>query len=440
MSGMRWLTRSILGMVLVAALLPASCTPVRFMEDLDDYEAAIEDLQQQAARNPDDAEPLRDLGIIHLRTNDFAKANEFLQGAFSRDPDDPKTLFHLGLVNETLGKPETALQLYERYREFSRLNGYRRLMAGRYAEVSRMQMRESLQARVADEARLVNEPSEPRIVAVYPLVYQGTDDQYAALGRGLAELITIDLGHVNQLQLVERVRLQELLNEIDVARTAHFDPATAPRVGRLVGAGRLVGGAYNVLGGSDLQLGGAMWEIDRADIADLGTRAGTLRNLILLEKELVFRILDEMGIEPTQEERQQIEFIPTQNLQAFLAFSRGLEREDAGAFGEAAGFYEQAFQLDPNFRAAGERAEETQAQTAVSGPISTAMSAAFQQDPFPALPGAPGVDPMSTRLSNLNSSVGSSLVPGLDSREPAAEIGMPEPLPDPPDPPAGKKN
>lgn len=427
-------------MVLGAVLMTASCTPVRFIEDLDDYEGAIEDLQRQAARNPDDAEPLRDLGIIHLRTNDFAKANEFLQGAFSRDSDDPKTLFHLGLVNEALGKPETALQLYERYQEFSRLNGYRRLLAGRYAEVSRMQMREAVQARVADEARLIGEPSEPRIVAVYPLVYQGTDDQYAALGRGLAELITIDLGHVGQLQLVERVRLQELIDEIDVSRTAHFDPATAPRVGRLVGAGRLVGGAYNILDGNDLQLGGAMWEVDRADLADLGTRAGALRNLIQLEKEFVFRVINEMGIEPTQEERQRIEFIPTQNLQAFLAFSRGLEREDAGAFGEAAGFYEQAVQLDPNFRAAGERAEETQGQTAVSGPISTAMGAAFQQDPSPSLPGVPGVDPMSIRLSNLNSSVGSSLVPGIDSREPAVEIGMPEDLPDPPDPPSGKKN
>ena len=224
-------TRFALRMVLLAALVSASCaSPVRFMEDLDDYEGAIEDLQQQAARNPNDAEPLRDLGIIHLRTNDFARANEFLQSAFARDADDPKTLFNLGLTNEALGKPETALQLYERYGEFSRLNPYRRLMAGRYNEVTRVQMREAVKARVADEVRLTGEASEPRIVAVYPLVYQGSDDQYAALGRGLAELITIDLGHVSQLQLVERVRLQELIDEINVAGRAHFDPSTAPRV------------------------------------------------------------------------------------------------------------------------------------------------------------------------------------------------------------------
>ena len=74
------------GILLMAALWLPSCASVPFDEDLDDYEGAIETLQQQAARNPNDPESLRDLGIIYLRTNSFARANEFLQGAFSRDP------------------------------------------------------------------------------------------------------------------------------------------------------------------------------------------------------------------------------------------------------------------------------------------------------------------------------------------------------------------
>ncbi len=426
------------GILLIAFLWVPSCAPVPLIEDLGDYQGAIEDLQQQAARNPDDPQPLRDLGIIHLRTNAYAEADDFLQGALSRDPDDPKTLYHLGLAKEALGEPEAAGQLYGRYSEFSRLNPFRRLMAGRYAATTRRLMREAVQARVADEAGLAAETAEPRVVAVYPLVYQGSDDQYAALGRGLAELVTIDLGHVDELQLVERVRLQELIDEIDVAQSAHFDPATAPRVGRLIGAGRLVGGVYDVLGGSDLQLGAALWETGRAEIADLGTSAGALGNIMQLEKELVFRVIDEMGIEPTEEQRRRIELIPTQNLQAFLAFSRGLEREDAGAFGEAAGFFEQALQLDPNFRAAQDRADETSGLTAAAGPVSTGLAVAYQQDPTPPVAGLPGLDPMGSRLLNLNANVGSSLVPGIDAREPAVESGTTSTdLPDPPPPPGG---
>ena len=424
------------GLLVVASLWMASCaTTVRLDEDIADYAADIEALEREAARAPDDPQPLRDLGVIYVRTGDFARGNEHLQLAFSRDPDDPKTLFYLGLANESLGREQTALQLYERYPEFSLLNSYRRLMAGRYAYVQRTTVREAVLERVADEQNLVAERVEPRVVAVYPLTYQGADEQYAALGRGLAELLTIDLGHIDALQLVERTRLQTLIDEIDLAESGYFETATAPRVGRLIGAGRLVGGVYNVLG-SDLQLDAALWEVERADVADLGTRSSALSNLFDLEKDLVFRTLAEMGIEPTPEERQRIEFIPTQNLQAFLAFSRGLEREDAGAFGEAASFYGQAVQLDPNFRQAGARAEEVQGQADVAGDVSTALAAAYQQDPFPPLPGLPGIDLLGNRLLNLNTSVGSPLVPGLDAREPSVEAGMlDEVLPDPPPPP-----
>jgi hypothetical protein len=189
-----------------------------------------------------------------------------------------------------------------------------------------------------------------------------------------------------------------------------------------------------------VQLDAAMWETERADVADLGTRASALRNLFDLEKELVFSALAEMGIEPTEEERRRIEFVPTQNLQAFLAFSRGLEREDAGAFDEAARFYGQAAQLDPNFRLASDRADEVVGEASVSGVVSSALAASFQQDPFPPLSSLPVIDPLGSRLLQLNTSSGSYLVPGVDAREPSAEAGMeavtPEPLPDPPPPPS----
>ncbi len=430
----------VVGLVVLVALVPLSCTSVQFMEDIDDYEGAIEELQQQRARNPQDPKPIRDLGIIYLRTNDFSKANELLQLAFSRDPDDPKTLFHLGLANESIGKHDTALGLYTRYRELSILNPYRRLMAGRYAHVLRRSTRDAMRARLADEARIAP-TTEPRIVAVYPLVYQGSEDRYAALGRGLAEFMTIDLGHVNQLQLVERVRLQELLDEINIAQGDHFDPSTAPRVGRLVGAGRLVGGVYDIDGG-DMQLSAAMWEVERADIEDLGLSTGALSVILQLQKQLVFRVIDAMGIELTEEERRNIEYIPTQNLQAFLAFSRGLESEDAGAFDPAGAYYEQALQLDPNFREARDRADEARGQAAVSGPVSVALAAAFQEDPAPALASQPSVDPMAIHLLNLNTNLGLFLVPGLDARTPAVEGGTMidmtvDELPDPPPPPGG---
>ncbi|GIV60325.1 tetratricopeptide repeat protein [Rhodocaloribacter litoris] len=413
----------------------AACATVPVEEDLTDHEGRIEQLQQRIARNPDDAEALRDLGIIYLRTRQYGRASEYLEMAFARDPGDPATLFHLGMVNEALGKRESALRLYEKYPEVSRASKYRKLMAGRYEWVVRRMMEEDVRDRLRREQELrargdtaCLEPVEPRVVGVYPLVYQGQDERYAALGRGLAEMITIDLTHVNSLRVVERVRLQELIDEINLAQTALFDPGTAPRVGCLMGAGRLLGGVYNVLGDDDLRLDATVWEDE--ETVELDPQTDALRRLFELEKALVFSFLDRIGVQLTPEERQRIEYIPTQNLQAFLAYSRGLEREDAGAYGDAAAFYQQAARLDPAFTEAADRADKAEGQVTVAGPVEGALSALFT-------PAGPTVDPMGSRLRHLTGGIGASLVPGQDNRNPAEEAGSTTAtLPDPPPPPS----
>ena len=77
----------------------------------------------------------------------------------------------------------------------------------------------------------------------------------------------------------------------------------------------------------------------------------------------------------------------------------------------------------------------------MSGPISTALAAAFERDPFPARPGVPGLSPLGSRLLIMNGNIGSGLVPGIEAREPAVEGEvMRDPLPDPPPPPGNGGN
>ena len=435
--------------VLLVGFMAGGCaTQPRLLQDEADYAETIARLEERIALNPNDADALRDLGIIYLRTSNYGQASDRLEAAFSRDPDDPKTLYHLGLTNEVLGKRETALRLYAEYPEVSRLSPYRRLMSGRYVWVVRQLREQEVQARLAEEARLQAQGSElcptppaSDQIAVYPLDYQGDESRYAPLGRGMAELVSIDLSQVEGLELVERARLQDLLDEMRLSASEGFDPATAPRMGCLVGAGRLVGGVYNVLPGENLRLDAALWENEQRN--NLDPQSDGLSRFMALEKRLVFDVLARMGIEPTPEERQRIERIPTQNLQAFLAYSRGLESEDAGVFGEAATYYRQATIHDPTFQLAQDKAEETEGMALAGGTLNTALTAAFQLDPTPGLVPAFGISPMTNLLNNLNINLEAGLVPGTGQRQPAeacvdgaCAVG----LPDPPDPPARSGN
>jgi TolB-like protein len=411
----------------------SSCAPAVFVGELSDYQGEIDGLQRRLAVNPSDAAALRDLGVIYLRTRHFAEANDYLEQAYARDAGDPKTLFHLGMANETLARRDTALRLYEKYADVPRDSPYRRLMQGRYAWLSRRMLREDVAQLVADEATRAADSTSARIVAVFPLVYQGSEDRYRPLARGLAEMISVDLARVNTLRVVERIRLQVLLDELALSQTQYIDPSTAPRVGRLLGAGRLVSGSYNVLGGDNLRLEPAVAALETAELLQLDAHAEALRNLFLVQKAVIFDLLNRLEIELSNEERQEIEFIPTQNIQAFLAFSRGLLEEDNDQFGAAAQWYGQAAALDPGFVQASTRAEEAAA----------AAEADLEIEPFIAQTagadvGTDGasIDLVALRLSLLNAAIGNGFFPGDESRDPAPEAGGSAiNLPDPPRPP-----
>ncbi len=417
--------------VLLFSLFLSSCSRALFVGELSDYEEDIQTLQARLVENPSDAAALRDLGAIYLKARQFAEANTYLERAFAIMPDDPKTLFNLGLANETVAKRETALRLYEKYVSVSRTSPYRRLMEGRYAWLSKRILRDQMEDIAAQEPSDVANTS-PRIVAVFPFIYHGADDRFEPLSRGLAELVTVDLANVAAIRVVERVRLQALLDELALAESQFMDQTTAPRIGKLLGAGRLVSGGYNVVGSENLRIDGAYAALENAAYFPLNEQSDALRNLFVMQKAFVFNLINELGVELTPEERNKIEYVPTQNLQAFIAYSRGLREEDAGAYGLAAGFFRRASQLDPAFSEAITRAEVNEAMAEADKSLEELIAEASDADS----PRATGIDLMGIRIGLLNNAIGSGFIPGEEAREPASESGGGAVLlRDPPNPP-----
>jgi len=426
-------TRWALWTVFIALAVGCASQP-RLQEDPDDYRAEVARLQLEIAQNPGDAALLRDLGAIYVRTQRPSEGHKSLQQAFARDAEDPKTLFYLGIASEQIGQTETARRVFARYEDVPEDSPYRRLLRGRYEWLLRQEIRAEIAQMMQREQELSTAEVSPRIVAVLPFTYQGTSARYAPLGRGLSEMISVDLAVIDDLRLVERVRLQELLDELELAQSDYVDPSTAPRVGRLLGAGRLVGGAYNVLEDEDLRMDVALAELERSEAPELETRSGALEELFDLQTEIVFSVIDRLGIELTAEERAAIESVPTRNLQAFLAYSRGLIEEDNGNFAQAARAFGQARRADPDFNQAAQREQQAQQLGTAAGPPETALTAVRSIEPPPAT-----LDLVTRRLRTLTGTTGSGFVPEGDQRQPAAE-GQVDLLRDPPAPPPGRGN
>jgi tetratricopeptide (TPR) repeat protein len=419
-------------MAFALALLMGGCASSgpSFSEDPADYEDEVAELQARLSDNPSDGEALRDLGQIYMQTGRPNRAYDTLKSAYARLPNDPKTLFYLGMATESVGRTGAALELFAQYDRVPSDSRYRELMEGRYEWLVRQQARAEIRSMMVREAELSEQNISRSILAVLPLNYRGVNARYEPLGRGLAEMLITDLANVGDLRVVERVRLQAILNEVEFGQTDYVDPSTAPRVGRLLGAGRLAGGSYRVSESENIRMDMTVVELDADTTPSVPTQTGDLTDLFALQKDLVLALLDALNVTLTSEERAAISAPPTESLESFLAFSRGLLDEDSGNFEAAAKHYREAADIDPGFDAATQRASKAERLRTAGGTTKNALSAALGPQVSSAL--------LQQRLNNMGRRhLGINDLIDDDRRTPVEDIGgiIDDELPPPPNPP-----
>ena len=172
------------------------------------------------------------------------------------------------------------------------------------------------------------------------------------------------------------------------ARAIDAADPTAARLGCLIGARKLVQGTFAPAGGTKIQLGASVVEVSDASRSTVGAPiSGPLSRVIYLEKELVYQILEFLGVEPTPAERREIDKIPTDDYLALLAFGRGLALENQGRSQEAMLACSQSVQMDSRFIQAAARAEQVSASqldgSAIDQLSEAAKVAATEEFPVP---------------------------------------------------------
>jgi tetratricopeptide (TPR) repeat protein len=455
----------------VAILLIYAAAPAGSPRNAGNELNELRQLRAKVNAEPDNAKAWRDLGVACCKQQKFAEARKYLLQAYKLNRNDPQTRFYLGLALERQNHPSLAVQMYQTFAKVPRSSPYRKLMEGRYRWLTRQMVREQIRQLLRQEPQLGAGQASAKTVAVLPLLYHGSDQAYAPLGKGLSEMMITDLSQVKSLTVVERVRLQALLDEFALGKSGMVDGQTAARAGKLLGAGRFVAGAYNVLGKDRVRV-----DVDFTDVVNPNasrdvSKTDALANLFKMEKALVFRTIVNMGIELTPEEEENIQRVPTKNLQAFMAYCTALAKEDAGQLKEAAKFYRQAVKLDPQFTEARSKAEAVESLSFAGGSSEIflaqidAKETAADAESTPASGEEGSAKPLvTTRLINVNHNIGSTFIPGQDRRNPmeeeqASELGGPpgppryngdlpgppgppgssgENLPGPPPPPGGK--
>lgn len=344
----------------LAALLGASACATAGLTPA----ASVTRLEQQQRTSPASAAVNRSLGIAYYKAVRYAEARRALETATRLDPKDGTTALYLGLTAEELNDLPAAKQAYSSYIQYGRTSRVRSQLQNRLAALARKEITADAKAALQQERTIAGDAGSPRTVAVMPLRFSGADSTLKPLERGFADLLTTDLARSSQLTLVERSRMQALLDEIALQQSGATESSTNVRAGRLVRAGRVVQGALLQVGDGQLRVDAAVIDVPTTQVRGTATGADLLEQIFALEKKLALDLFTQLGVTLTIAERNAVEQRPTRSLAAFLAYSRGLTAEDQGRYDDASRFFNEAVRLDPGFGAAQQKGSEVRAVTA----------------------------------------------------------------------------
>jgi tetratricopeptide (TPR) repeat protein len=332
--------------------------------------AEIPRLEAQVSRDAADVGSAVRLAQAYRAADRLDDARPLLERTVDARPDEPTAAFLLGLTYEDLGMYAEARRLYRAYIEEGSSPELRRELERRMPLLQRWELEAAVRASLEREAALADLPSEPWTVAVFPFEFVGEDPEFGPLGRALAEMFVTDLSQTDRLRVLERARVQFLLDELRLAEEGRVDPTTAVRAGRILGAERAVHGSMDG-GDPSLRLEATIVRVtDAAWPGEAEPEIGNLRRLsdaddlrafFDMQKRVALQLYASLGVELTAAERERVTRRPTENLMAILAYGRGLASEDAGDFAAAARHFAEAAALDPAFDEAREASERTQA-------------------------------------------------------------------------------
>jgi hypothetical protein len=156
---------------------------------------------------------------------------------------------------------------------------------------------------------------------------------------------------------VERARLGEILEELDLAGAGRVDSASAPRAGRLMQARRLILGSVDTLPNGEFRLSVRVANVETGVLEQALDARSSAGDLLAAEKVIAYRLFDALGVTLSPAERAAVDDLrPAASLAALVAYGEGVQAELAGDRKRAFNAYSSASLLAPAFSVPKQRA------------------------------------------------------------------------------------
>lgn len=217
--------------------------------------------------------------------------------------------------------------------------------------------REWARQAVAEERSFSAAPPRNTLAVLY-FVNRTGRAELDPLQKGMTLMLLSDLSQAPGLQLVERVRLQALTEELGMGRSGLVEQATAPRVGKLLGARWVTGGDFAGSRKETFDTRLRLVDVQTSLSAGQYSVEGVLDDILKTEKELVFKLVEQLKISLTPDAEAAIRKPCSTNPQALDSLFQGVDASDRGDYQRAGNLYNKAIKADPLVCVASEALDE----------------------------------------------------------------------------------
>jgi TolB-like protein len=162
------------------------------------------------------------------------------------------------------------------------------------------------------------------VVAVLYFDNNTGDRTYDVLQKGLADMLVTDLASVPRLQVVEREKLEKLIDELKLQRSSYFDPKTAQKLGQVIGAQYAVTGAFSAID-PRMRIDIRLIDVASARVIMADKVVGKKNAFFELESQLVAKFVRGLDVRTKVEAESGVRDVAT-----LLAYSEGVDLADKG--------------------------------------------------------------------------------------------------------------
>jgi len=182
-------------------------------------------------------------------------------------------------------------------------------------------------------------------------------EKNASLSQGLAEIMITELSKVKSLKLVERQKINALIQEMQLNQSGLISEVAGVQVGKLLGAHYLVFGSYMISFNKKIRVDIRIVEVETGVTVKADEVTDKVTKLFKIIKKLNEKITKDLNVKISKQEKKSLNESDV-SLDVISLFSKGLEFEEMKEFDEAKKIYTNILDKDPDFEPAKKRLRE----------------------------------------------------------------------------------